>query len=284
MPLLYYWRGDNHRRDLDFGAGYHLNQASPVLHQIEIGDSLWAFTRRSDGVYVIAAELVVSAKTMNPKGYRYGPYRIWGDLRASRYFDVQGQPDITWLIRRLSVSARGDVLGRAFQGRAAVRRLSVEDHQYLYSYSGALMKDPRARLLPEERLEALLLSGDEEAVAALLRDEPAGLAEERRHYLLSQARLRSRTRVAELSELYRGRCQVCCWSAQPTFPFHVGEAHHVRWVSRGGADALSNLVLLCPNHHRIIHRADAQLDFGRMAFLSSGARLPLELLEHELAA
>jgi hypothetical protein len=30
MPLLYYWRGDNYRRDLDMGAGYHLNQANPV--------------------------------------------------------------------------------------------------------------------------------------------------------------------------------------------------------------------------------------------------------------
>jgi 5-methylcytosine-specific restriction enzyme A len=31
MPLLYYWRGDNYRRDLDYGAGYHLNQANPLM-------------------------------------------------------------------------------------------------------------------------------------------------------------------------------------------------------------------------------------------------------------
>jgi 5-methylcytosine-specific restriction enzyme A len=48
MPLLYYWRGDNYRRDLDFGAGYHLNQANPLMHEINMGDSLWAFTRRRD--------------------------------------------------------------------------------------------------------------------------------------------------------------------------------------------------------------------------------------------
>lgn len=33
MPLLYYWRGDNYRRDLDLGAGYHLNQGTPRLHE-----------------------------------------------------------------------------------------------------------------------------------------------------------------------------------------------------------------------------------------------------------
>ena len=45
VPLLYYWRRDNYRRDLDMGAGYHLNQANPLMHQIDLGDSLWAFTR-----------------------------------------------------------------------------------------------------------------------------------------------------------------------------------------------------------------------------------------------
>jgi len=35
MPLLYYWRGDNYRRDLNMGASYHLNQANPFLHKIE---------------------------------------------------------------------------------------------------------------------------------------------------------------------------------------------------------------------------------------------------------
>jgi hypothetical protein len=49
MPLIYYWRDDNYRRDLDFGVGYHLNQGNPLLHDIELGDSLWAFTRTKNG-------------------------------------------------------------------------------------------------------------------------------------------------------------------------------------------------------------------------------------------
>jgi len=84
VPLIYYWRGDNYRRDLDFGAGYHLNQSNPLLHEIDIADSLWAFTRRRDGIYALAAELIVSAKTLNPKGYRYGRYRIAVRLGAEK--------------------------------------------------------------------------------------------------------------------------------------------------------------------------------------------------------
>jgi hypothetical protein len=99
VNLLYFWRGDNYRRDLDHGVGFHLNQASPLLHQIQIGHSLWAFTRRRDARYALAAELVVSARTMNPRGFRYGPYRVWGDLQRSRYFQIDSQPDISLLIR-----------------------------------------------------------------------------------------------------------------------------------------------------------------------------------------
>src|SRR5688500_1452040 len=131
MPLLYYWRGDNYRRDLDMGAGYHLNQASPALHRIDLGDSLWAFTRRTDGTYVLAAELVVKAKTLNRPGFRYGQYRVWGDLASSRYFKVDGQPAIEQVIRALSARADAAVLGRAFQGAAAIRPITAADHLIL---------------------------------------------------------------------------------------------------------------------------------------------------------
>lgn len=85
MPLLYYWRPDNYRRDLDWGAGFHLNRASARLHDVDLGDSLWAFTRARDGRYALAAELLVRAKTRNPAGFRYGGYRLWGDRGRSRY-------------------------------------------------------------------------------------------------------------------------------------------------------------------------------------------------------
>lgn len=284
MPLLYYWRGDNYVRDLDYGVAYHLNQANPLLHQIELGDSLWAFTRRRDGVYVLVAELVASAKTLNPKGYRYGPYRLWGDLRRSRYFQADGQPDVTMQIRSLSIRAGGDVLGRAFQGHAAVRRISEADHQLLAAYATKLPREPRARLVPEERLEALLLAGDEDAVAVLMRDEEPGLAEERRRYLTTEASRRDRQHVEALRDLYDGRCQICEWAPRARYSADICEGHHVRWLSRGGDDALANMVLICPNHHRAIHRVDAPFDFAAGGFLLGEGIECLSLNRHEIAA
>lgn len=284
MPLLYYWRGDNYRRDLDLGAGYHLNQGNRLLHEIDLGDSLWGFTRRKDGAYALAVELVISAKTFNPRGYRYGRYRVWGNLNRSRYFCVERQPDIKQLIHQLSIHAQADVLGRSFQGHAAVRRMTPEDHRLLAAYATRLPLEPRARLIPEERLEALIFAGDEAAVSALMQSEPWGIAEERRRYLTTSAVARDPKHVAVLQGMYDGQCQICSWAPKKMYRHELCEAHHVRWLSRGGKDSISNLVLICPNHHRAIHRCDAPFDWEKNAFIFQDNEETLILLNHELTA
>lgn len=283
MHLLYYWRGDIYRRDLDFGVGFHLNQSNALLHAIAPGESLWAFTRARDGRYALAAELVVSARTLNPPGFRHGRYRVWGHLRHSRYFQVAGQPDISLLIRDIGIAARGDMLGRAFQGHAAVRRLDPLQHDRLRLYAEGLPLEPRARLVPEDRLEALLLAGDAASVAGLLRDEPSGLAEERRRYLAAAAPARDREIVEGLRDLYDGECQICRWAPRRSYGTELCEAHHVRWLSRGGADDRSNVVLVCPNHHRAIHRCDAPFDFVAQGFVFVDRIEALALHRHDIA-
>lgn len=284
MPLLYHWVGKNYRRDLDRGAGYHLNQSNPLLHEIDLGDSLWAFTRTPIGAYVLAMELIVAAKTRNPPGYSYGMYRLWGDLERSRYFHTEGQPDISDLIRRLSVKASASLVGRSFQGHAAVRQLTSADHQVLVEYAQRLPLEPRARLLPEEELEARIVLGNQDAVSDLIMAETPGIADERRSYLFGQAPRRNPHHVKELRELYDGICQICGWNPKLLYQQELCEAHHVHWLSRGGDDALHNMVLVCPNHHRAIHRTDAPFDWADMSFVFPRNREPVRISRHTLQA
>jgi hypothetical protein len=81
------------------------------------------------------------------------------------------------------------------------------DDAALRTYAVSIPLEPRARLLPEERLEALLLTRDEASVAALVQSEPTGLIEARRAYLMGEAIRRSRALVEELRALQDGRCQ-----------------------------------------------------------------------------
>ncbi len=64
----------------------------------------------------------------------------------------------------------------------------------------------------------------------------------------------------------RGVCQLCCQNA----PFENSngepylESHHIIWLSQGGADAVDNVVALCPNCHRKMHIVNDEDD---VAFL-----------------
>ena len=261
MPLLYYWRGDNYRRDLDMGAGYHLNQVNPLMHKIEIGDSLWAFTRTQTGRYVLAAELVVKAKTENPPNFRYGRYRIWGNINLSRYFKVEEQPSIEQIIRSLSCTTNARILGGSFQGYSAVKTISKNDHLLLTNAAKNLPLETRARILPEEGLEAALLLGNSTVVENLIQQERPGIAEQRQSYLYQQVPTRNPGFVAELQQMYEGKCQICLWSPRTKYKVNLCHGHHIHWLSRGGADELSNLMLVCPNHHTAIHRVDAPFDY-----------------------
>ena len=126
--------------------------------------------------------------------------------------------------------------------------------------------EPRARLLPEDALEAQVLLGDPAAVARLIQREDPGIAEERRRYLWGTSVSKNPALSPELQAMYEGKCQLCLWDPRAVYSDSICEAHHIVWLSRGGEDALSNLALLCPNHHRAVHRTDAPLDFWDMAF------------------
>lgn len=262
------------------GAGYHLNQANPLLHQIEIGDSLWAFTRRRDGIYVLAAELVTKAKTINPPNFRYGKYRIWGDIAYSRYFRIENQPGIENVIRSLSCQVNAAILGHSFQGRSAVKLISRTDSELLRILARELPLEPRARILSEDKLEAMLLLGDIEAVKSLVRDEKPGIAEERRTYLYQRAPTRNQSLVEELQEIYAGRCQICRWNPRNNYGTELCHGHHIQWLSRGGADEIQNMVLVCPNHHVAIHKLDAPLDYADFSFDFGTHRESLSLKKH----
>lgn len=285
MPLLYYWRLDNYEQDLRNGVGFHLNQSSPRLHDIELGDSLWAFTRRPDGEYVMAAELVVKARTWNSPQYRYGSFRVWGDLRLSRYFLARGQASLDPVVRGLSVRVAPGPLGHSFQGHAAVRKITLADHQILSAVFAETPREPRARLQSEERLEAIALLGDAELVDSLLPGEQPALVADRAAYLYGGVPVTRTARlVHQLKERYAGRCQICQWSPRERYGVEVAEGHHALWISRGGADDLDNLVLLCPNHHRLVHRCEAPFDYRGLKFVFSGGDEPLTLNEHLQAA
>lgn len=280
VNVLYYWRPDNYLRDRRFGFGYHLNQNSPVLARVAEGDTVWAFTRDRAGRYVLAAALVVRAVTRNPPAYRYGRYRVWGDLDRTRYFDVDASPGAEALIRHLRIAARAELLAQSFQGHSAVRPLESTDHQLLYDFSAGLPVLRKVGVYPEDEFEARLLLGPG-ARELLVADGDEASAVRMRYLFETVDATRVRRHVESLQQAYAGRCQICRFDPRARYGRGLCHGHHIQWLSRGGEDEIENMVLVCPNHHAAVHQADAVFDYGDLTFrFANGLIEAIRLNQH----
>lgn len=84
-----------------------------------------------------------------------------------------------------------------------------------------------------------------------------------------------------LKLLYNFQCQICGEDFGRKFDTHIAESHHIDpFVVSMNNDA-SNQVIICPNHHRVIHKAKAVFDRSRLLFVySNGVEEKLILNSH----
>ena len=58
-----------------------------------------------------------------------------------------------------------------------------------------------------------------------------------------------------LKRVYEHRCQICGEQVAELYSAHVDEVHHIDPFVRSLNNDVSNLLVVCPTHHRIIHAA-----------------------------
>lgn len=85
-----------------------------------------------------------------------------------------------------------------------------------------------------------------------------------------------------LKRIYSHRCQICGEQVAETYGTVVDEVHHIEPFVKSLNNDVSNLMVLCPNHHRVIHaarpvfvRRDLSFRYGNG--LVEGLRLNLHL-------
>ena len=290
MDLLAYWRYDNYRRDLDSGAGFHFNSNQSRLHTaIAPGESLWLFTRvvsDNSNQYRLLARLVVSAKTINAPGYKYGAYRVWGNLSSSNYYKVRSdsQDDIFDLLRLLEFEGpnlESKSRSSLTQACQTIREIKPSAAALLAAKADTLPLEPRAATVPsEDKLEIALNAEEPSQLKLLLKEEGSGYGSDVKTRI-SKSYERNRQLVSELYQIYNGRCQVTGHDSPLVYGVATAEAHHIVYRSRGGEDSLENLVLVSPNVHRAILAADAKFDYRNLAFVFTNGRVePLAINEH----
>lgn len=84
-----------------------------------------------------------------------------------------------------------------------------------------------------------------------------------------------------LKLLYGYRCQICGKLIGEEYGAHVVEAHHIDYFVRSLNNDASNQIIVCPNHHSIIHDVDPMFDRKRLLYIySNGLEEKLVLNKH----
>ncbi len=87
--------------------------------------------------------------------------------------------------------------------------------------------------------------------------------------------------IAQLKKLYDGRCQVCGKRAFEEYNVDLCEAHHIDYFSSSHNNDASNIIILCPNHHRLIHKLNPSFDYLENEYgFSDGTKLKIKLNVH----
>jgi hypothetical protein len=170
-----------------------------------------------------------------------------GDVQALAAFAV-GLPSLARVGFYPEDVLEARFLGEDVAGRV-VRDVSETRIDYLYGRDA-----PDRRVVREIPNPELFGTNDDMRIRYVMEQLKGGRDSEYR-------------RVAtDLRETYAGRCQVCEFDPRIRYAQEICHVHHVVWLSRGGDNDRSNLVVLCPNHHAIVHRDDAPFDYGSLAF------------------
>ncbi len=86
--------------------------------------------------------------------------------------------------------------------------------------------------------------------------------------------------ISNLKKLYQYKCQICEYSFIQ-FGVDISEAHHIVPFSISENNNADNIIILCPNHHRLLHKASFSFDRENEIFiLSEDFSLPIKLNLH----
>lgn len=81
-------------------------------------------------------------------------------------------------------------------------------------------------------------------------------------------RIYKRRVITELKSRYKGTCQICGFGFKiGEYEVDITEAHHIEYFSKSLNNKTTNLIILCPNHHTLIHRTNPIYDRQKKLFI-----------------
>ena len=84
-----------------------------------------------------------------------------------------------------------------------------------------------------------------------------------------------------LKLLYGYRCQICGQVIGEKYGSHIAEAHHIDYFVNSLNNDANNQMIVCPNHHSVIHDANPVFDRRRMVYrFDNGVEETIRINKH----
>lgn len=206
-----------------------------------------------------------------PRENRTWPWIVYGSATV---------PTIPFSLEALDLSTDYD-------GQTNPRYIEPRDERLILPYiqwSLAEVPKPTLQYVPASQVAQKF--GQELTLSAIYNhDRIAVLHAVPRRMVSVEEFVRNQYLADSLKSYYENRCQICGKDFYPDYGFAYSETHHVQYLARGGPDISGNIVVICPNHHRIIHATDARFDLQSLTYeYPNGLREPLILPDHFVKA
>ena len=141
-----------------------------------------------------------------------------------------------------------------------------QEHIAIYStqIAGTLLFDCMQIQEFQEESNALKELGESVAEGILDgRDDTAGILIRTKS---CKIRKLSRTIADDLKAIYGYRCQICGQYIGEPYGSHLIHAHHIHYFVHSLNNNANNIMIVCPNHHAIIHDVNPIFDFAQKQF------------------
>lgn len=185
-------------------------------------------------------------------------------------------------------SLEGLPLSNTYEGQDNARFIDPADEQQilpLIQWGFAERPRPELQLVPADGLAERF--GRLETLSAIYNhDRILQLREEPGSYFVNAERFQRNPLLADgLKSYYEYKCQICGQDFRPRYDVSVADTHHIQYLGEGGRDLSTNIIVLCPNHHRVIHATDAHFDRESVSYhYPDGLKERLILPDHLIHA
>lgn len=83
----------------------------------------------------------------------------------------------------------------------------------------------------------------------------------------------AKEKINMLKRIYGYRCQLCGVNAGADYDTDIAEAHHIKYFSESVDNSSDNILILCPNHHSIIHKLCPEFDFENLQYVYQNGKV-----------